>query len=460
MILSRTGRRRIVAASAVAMAAASLLTVASSTAAAPKPPPPPKVTQQQVAAAAAHKTAVAEKVGALSGQIAAAQSELQQLVGKRELAEQKVALAFSELRGAKAAAATSKRRETAAQAGVDEAHTNFVRYLQATYMAGDVDGITGSLLTAQDPGSLLDRGTLEEYAADSQVSAIGDLQRATVTRSNAEAAARRAVRSVAKKAAAAKATQEAADNAVAAQQAQRAALQRTLAASQVQLDAAQSELATLNNRRAAYVAYKVELARQARIRAEKARQARLAAQAAQAAAAAAAAARARRARHHGGGAPVTSGPTAPTGGSWTAAKGRRAAARALSQLGVPYAWAGGGASGPSYGVCDPGNGAPNDCNVVGFDCSGLVMYAWGKGWAHYAATQYSQAGSVHPAAGSFEPGDLLFWSSDGTRSGIEHVAIYLGGGNVVQAPESGKLIEITPWDQVMWGYYGATRPLT
>ena len=58
------------------------------------------------------------------------------------------------------------------------------------------------------------------------------------------------------------------------------------------------------------------------------------------------------------------------------------------------------------------------------------------------------------------PGDLVFWSDDGTVSGIGHVAIYIGNGNVIQAPFSGAFIEITPLDQVESGYYGATRPLT
>jgi cell wall-associated NlpC family hydrolase len=131
--------------------------------------------------------------------------------------------------------------------------------------------------------------------------------------------------------------------------------------------------------------------------------------------------------------------------------------RAYSLLGEPYIWAGGNQWGPTDGGCtDPV--AP--CGTQGFDCSGLVLYAWGQPWAHYAATQYSQAGSRHPSPGHFRPGDLLFWSEDGTQSGIGHVAIYIGGGNVIQAPQSGDVVKITPWDQVEAGYYGATRPLT
>ena len=93
---------------------------------------------------------------------------------------------------------------------------------------------------------------------------------------------------------------------------------------------------------------------------------------------------------------------------------------------------------------------------------GLSLYAWAPSISlpHYAASQYYAAGSVHPSIGSLRPGDLTFWSANGTASGIHHVAIYIGGGNVIQAPQSGSPIQITPLNQVDWGYFGATRPLT
>src|SRR5581483_7989564 len=157
----------------------------------------------------------------------------------------------------------------------------------------------------------------------------------------------------------------------------------------------------------------------------------------------------------GGGPQVAPG----SGGSWTAAKGRTAVARAEHWLGWPYAWAGGNASGPTYGVC-AGDGAWNDFHVIGFDCSGLAMNAWPQaGLAHYAATQYLQ-GSYHPSMSNLMPGDLVFWSSDGSVAGIHHVAIYIGGGYVIQAPESGSVIQETPLYDVSWGLFGATRPLT
>ncbi len=157
------------------------------------------------------------------------------------------------------------------------------------------------------------------------------------------------------------------------------------------------------------------------------------------------------------------GPTGsgPVGGSWTPAIGQAIAHRALQWLGWPYTWAGGNSAGPTYGKAVD-YASRNDAHVYGLDCSGLTLYALAP-WlslGHDAATQYTQAGTVHPSVADLQPGDLVFWSIDGTAAGISHDAIYLGDGHVVQAPHSGAHIQISPLDQVESGYYGATRPLT
>ncbi|MDT0263766.1 C40 family peptidase [Jatrophihabitans lederbergiae] len=154
-------------------------------------------------------------------------------------------------------------------------------------------------------------------------------------------------------------------------------------------------------------------------------------------------------------------PSGPVGGAWTPSIGQAIADRALRWLGWPYTFDGGTAAGPTYGRAVDYD-SRNDASVYGFDCSGLSLYALAP-WLnldHDAATQYSQAGSVHPTNAELQPGDLVFWSNDGTVTGIGHEAIYLGQGQVVQAPHSGAKIEITPLGQVESGYYGATRPLT
>lgn len=153
-------------------------------------------------------------------------------------------------------------------------------------------------------------------------------------------------------------------------------------------------------------------------------------------------------------------PPAPIG-NWTYQRGEQIARRAVSWIGWPYSWAAGDANGPTYGVAVDA-ASRNDGQIRGFDCSGLVIYALAP-WlsvVHDAASQYTQAGTVHPSLSSLQPGDLIFWSKDGTIGGIGHVAIYIGNGNVVQAPYSGAYVEVTPLDQVEPGRIGVTRPLT
>ena len=110
-----------------------------------------------------------------------------------------------------------------------------------------------------------------------------------------------------------------------------------------------------------------------------------------------------------------------------------AIATAKSYLGVPYVW-----GGESYG---------------GVDCSGLTMLAWesaGVDLPHLSRAQYSYG--THVPIGSMEAGDLIFWSSNGTQSGIYHVAIYLGGGQMIEAPTFGVPVRITgvySWGSIM-----------
>jgi len=151
---------------------------------------------------------------------------------------------------------------------------------------------------------------------------------------------------------------------------------------------------------------------------------------------------------------------APRKAKWSAARGQAAVKRAKAWIGAPYSWAGGSTRGPSYGACINSNPTWFECRIFGFDCSGLAMYAWGANlsMAHYAATQYHQAGRYHPKRGELMPGDLLFYSSNGTARGIEHVAIYAGRGQMLEAPMSGWTVHRTPV-RLDGGYYGATRPL-
>jgi peptidoglycan DL-endopeptidase RipA len=108
--------------------------------------------------------------------------------------------------------------------------------------------------------------------------------------------------------------------------------------------------------------------------------------------------------------------------------------RAMSQLGVPYSWGGGNASGPSNGI-DQGAG------TVGFDCSGLYLYAFagvGIKLDHYSGSQYN-AGRQIPSA-QMRRGDLIFYGPNASQ----HEAMYLGNGQMLEAPYTGSQVRVAP----------------
>jgi peptidoglycan DL-endopeptidase RipA len=108
--------------------------------------------------------------------------------------------------------------------------------------------------------------------------------------------------------------------------------------------------------------------------------------------------------------------------------------RAMSQIGVPYSWGGGTAAGPSRGI-DDGAG------TVGFDCSGLILYAFagvGIRLPHYSGSQYN-AGRKIPAS-LMRRGDVIFYGPGGSQ----HVTLYLGDGQMLEAPYTGSVVKVSP----------------
>lgn len=108
--------------------------------------------------------------------------------------------------------------------------------------------------------------------------------------------------------------------------------------------------------------------------------------------------------------------------------------RAMSQLGVPYSWGGGNANGPSRGI-DQG------ANTVGFDCSGLYLYAFagvGIKLDHYSGSQYN-AGRKVPSS-EMRRGDLIFYGPNASQ----HESMYLGNGQMLEAPYTGSMVKISP----------------
>lgn len=110
-----------------------------------------------------------------------------------------------------------------------------------------------------------------------------------------------------------------------------------------------------------------------------------------------------------------------------------AVAAAYSQLGVPYRFA----------AESPG---------VAFDCSGLTKWAWGRAGVYLPHQSGAQYGAVpHVSRDQVQPGDLIFYYSP-----IGHVGIYVGNGQMIHAPQTGKTVSLVP---VRWGkVVGVGRP--
>ncbi len=108
--------------------------------------------------------------------------------------------------------------------------------------------------------------------------------------------------------------------------------------------------------------------------------------------------------------------------------------RGSSQMGVPYSWGGGTPNSPSKGI-DSG------ANIVGFDCSGLVRYSFagvGVLLPRFSGDQYKAGRHIPPSQA--KRGDLIFYGPNGGQ----HVTIYLGNGQMLEASGSAGKVTVSP----------------
>jgi cell wall-associated NlpC family hydrolase len=115
--------------------------------------------------------------------------------------------------------------------------------------------------------------------------------------------------------------------------------------------------------------------------------------------------------------------------------GEKAVDIGLRYLGTPYSWAG--------------------ASPAGFDCSGFVMYVYGRlgiGLPHSSSALW---GVGHPVdRKQLQAGDIVFFN------GLSHVGIYVGNGTFVHSPHSGDVVKISRFSEDWYGstYDGARRP--
>ena len=131
-------------------------------------------------------------------------------------------------------------------------------------------------------------------------------------------------------------------------------------------------------------------------------------------------------------------PSGYTNGAIPRVYGRQASEyviqRAMSQIGVPYSWGGGNAGGKSTGI-DSGS------NTVGFDCSGLILYAFagvGIKLPHYSGSQYDMGRKI--PSSQMRRGDVIFYGPGGSQ----HVTLYLGNNQMLEAPYTGSHVKVSP----------------
>ena len=128
-----------------------------------------------------------------------------------------------------------------------------------------------------------------------------------------------------------------------------------------------------------------------------------------------------------------------SGGGSSAAPYSGVVSIAMQYLGIPYKW--GGAS-----------------PATGFDCSGLVQYVYaqvGISLPHYTVSQWNFPGAVAVSKNQLQPGDLVFFN------GLDHVGIYIGFGDFIDAPHTGANVEIDSLSERWFAsrYDGARRIL-
>jgi cell wall-associated NlpC family hydrolase len=390
------------------------------------------VTDDDVAAARAAVSSATAAVAAIELELAAQSAAVDDAWQAVAVAAEDYTEALVAQGEADGLAARAAERSAAAAAELEEARDELGRIALAAHRSGGSLDEVAVLLSADDMADYVERSTAIERLGTRADRAVQRFEAAELVAEMFAARADDALLAAA----------EAAEAAEAALQVAKA-LQAT----------AESEAARIAAERETLIAQLAEL-RQTSVEVERARQAAIEAdRAARARAAAGAGSPAAPASPPPANptvppgtapppsSPPTSPPSSPPAGSdpdglgtgsqrGSAAQGEVAVDWALAQVGKPYAF---GGSGPDS-----------------FDCSGLTMRAWQAAGLAINRTSRDQYRQVHKVTyESMRPGDLVFWGTNPADPGsIYHVAMFVGGGQMVEAPSAGNPVRVT---SIRWG---------
>ena len=127
--------------------------------------------------------------------------------------------------------------------------------------------------------------------------------------------------------------------------------------------------------------------------------------------------------------------------SGDSAVGNAIAQKALTRVGYMYVWGG----------CHSMSEIANP-NHTAFDCSGLVNWAYYQSGVNIGSNNTKSLASkgVSVSRNNMQAGDIILFSSNGSTSGIHHVGIYIGGGNMVHAPQTGEPVQVAYLGYSYW----------
>ncbi|WP_086819059.1 NlpC/P60 family protein [Allokutzneria sp. NRRL B-24872] len=409
------------------------------------PPPPPNPSDSELQQGRVDVDSKAGEVGRLTNQLTQAETKLLELSAEVQLKMEDANKAQVDLDEAEAAALAAKRDADGAKAeaeaagrAIEEVRKQVDAFASSSYQQGSTVGSIRALMGVRSADELLERLRMLDAASGSQLTALDNMHRARTDKANKDSLARKALEVAKSKEDAAETAKRTADtarnaavSARAGQERRAEQLENERGSVERQLEEARNRVGGLQNQRRTFENWQ---------EAKRREEAELARQAAEAAAAAASEERRRTGGSSGGGNRGTAQKPTRVSGSGAA---QIVINRALSQLGVIYAWGGGNGSGPTRGIRDGGVADSfGDYRKIGFDCSGLMIYAFagiGINLAHYSGYQYNSGRKV--PLSQMQPGDMLFWAHSGGR--IHHVAMYIGGGRMVEAPFSGARVRVT-----------------